>query len=52
MNLTTTVIDFFALLGWVTGRKQASPDLVKAIINNRGDRSHPIHLEAPMPDKN
>ena len=51
INHTAAVIDFFALLGWVTDRKQASPDLIKAIVKNRGDGTHPIHLEAQMPDK-
>ena len=51
LNITTAVIDFFALLGWMTDRKQASPDLVKTTIKNRGDGSHPIHLEVPMPEK-
>ena len=51
VNQTAAVIDFFALLGWVTDRKEASPELIKAVSKNRGDGSHPIHLGAPMQDK-
>ena len=49
-NTTTAIIDFFALIGWVTDRKQPSPDLVKAIVKNRGDGSYSIHQEVPMPE--
>ena len=52
LNVTIAVIDFFALLGWVTDRKEPSPDLVKEIIKNRGDGSYPIDQEIPMPETN
>ncbi|XP_014207546.1 stearoyl-CoA desaturase 5-like [Copidosoma floridanum] len=38
-NLTTGIIDFFALVGWAYDRKQPSRELVESVVQKRGDGS-------------
>ncbi|XP_057319989.1 acyl-CoA Delta-9 desaturase-like [Microplitis mediator] len=41
LNTTTDWIDFFAKLGWATDLKTADPQLIKKVVQNKGDGSHP-----------
>jgi stearoyl-CoA desaturase (delta-9 desaturase) len=40
LNITTAFIDFFALIGWAYDLKQPSPELVKKVVQQKGDGSH------------
>jgi stearoyl-CoA desaturase (delta-9 desaturase) len=40
MNLTTALIDFFALIGWAYDLRQPTPKLVQKVVQLRGDGSH------------
>ncbi|XP_045447699.1 acyl-CoA Delta(11) desaturase-like [Melitaea cinxia] len=42
INLTTFLIDGFALIGWAYDLKKASPFLIKSVIKNKGPNKH-IH---------
>lgn len=43
LNTTTDWIDFFAKLGWATDLKTADPQLIKKVVQNKGDGSHPYY---------
>ncbi|XP_001599873.1 stearoyl-CoA desaturase 5 [Nasonia vitripennis] len=45
VNLTTCLIDLAAKIGWAYDLKEPSEKLLKAVIKNRGDGSHPISHE-------
>lgn len=42
LNLTTYFIDNFAKIGWAYDLKQPSQELVKSVIQKRGDGTHPV----------
>ncbi|XP_014212114.1 acyl-CoA Delta(11) desaturase [Copidosoma floridanum] len=42
INLTLYLIDLFAKIGWAYDRKVPSEELVRNVIKNRGDGTHPI----------
>lgn len=37
LNATTLVIDVFSRIGWAYDMKAASPSLIQAVVNRRGD---------------
>ncbi|KAJ8688587.1 hypothetical protein QAD02_024382 [Eretmocerus hayati] len=41
VNLTSFLIDQFAKIGWAYDLKQPSKELIKSVIQNRGDGTHP-----------
>ncbi|XP_015589799.1 acyl-CoA Delta(11) desaturase isoform X2 [Cephus cinctus] len=49
VNTTTMLIDMFAKIGWAYDLKQPSKDLVKRIVEKKGDGSHPLWGEVPEP---
>ncbi|CAG4971562.1 unnamed protein product [Parnassius apollo] len=39
-NITTTILNLYAKIGWAYDMKQASPSLIKSVIENRGTITH------------
>ncbi|KPI92671.1 Acyl-CoA desaturase 1 [Papilio xuthus] len=39
-NITTSLLNLFAKIGWAYDLKEASPSLIKSVINNRGPTHH------------
>lgn len=40
LNITTRLLDLFALIGWAYDLKQASPALIRTVINQRGEPNY------------
>ncbi|XP_066580887.1 acyl-CoA Delta-9 desaturase [Prorops nasuta] len=49
LNITTGLIDMFSKIGWAYDLRRASNELVKSVVANKGDGSHPIWSEVPDP---
>ena len=45
LNITTAVIDFFALFGWAYDRKTMSEDVIRRRAKRTGDGSHPRSIK-------
>ncbi|XP_075974974.1 acyl-CoA Delta-9 desaturase-like isoform X2 [Anticarsia gemmatalis] len=43
LNLTTTILNYFAKIGWAYDMKEASPSLVRSVAEARGDPEHRHH---------
>lgn len=50
INFTLIFIDFFALIGFATNLKTASPEMVQRRILRTGDESHPYSKEVKKKD--
>lgn len=42
LNTTTMFLDAFAKIGWAYDLKRASDDLVKKVVENRGNGTHSV----------
>ncbi|XP_066580888.1 acyl-CoA Delta-9 desaturase-like [Prorops nasuta] len=51
-STTTLFIKFFSKIGWAYDLKQPSEDLIKTVVKNRGDGTHPRWAEVPAPKSN
>lgn len=47
LNYTTFLIDMFSKIGWAYDLKQPSKELIKAVIEKRGDGSHSTKKSEP-----
>ena len=50
LNYTTALIDMFAKIGWAYDLKQPSKELIRTVIEKRGDGSHPTEEPEPKSD--
>ena len=42
LNVSTLLIDLFALIGWAYDRKFVEPELIRRTVEKKGDGSHEI----------
>uniref|UniRef100_A0A1B0CEY1 Putative fatty acid desaturase n=1 Tax=Lutzomyia longipalpis TaxID=7200 RepID=A0A1B0CEY1_LUTLO len=50
-NITTSIINLFAKIGWAYDLKQPSKELIRKTIERSGDGSHPEHGMRCMPEE-
>jgi stearoyl-CoA desaturase (delta-9 desaturase) len=51
-NLSSSVIDFFAWLGWATELKTVPDDIIKRRVLRTGDGTHPYSIKAMEENNN